>query len=71
MSIFYCEPDLYTYAATPTWNTAQEGDGAAKGAATPATISFDIATWVFTSGSSTFSVMGCTALTVGGGANST
>ena len=70
MSIFYCEPDLYTYAATPTWNTAQEGDGAAKGAATPATISFDIATWVFTSGSSTFSVMGCTALTVGGGANS-
>jgi hypothetical protein len=66
----YLDTTLYTYAATPTWGTAQEGDGTATGAATPATMSLDMTGWTFTSGSSTFSVMGCTALTVGAGANS-
>jgi hypothetical protein len=58
-------------AAPLTWGLPQEGDGTASTAATAsATISIDMSTWVFTSGSSTFSVMGCTALTVGTGANS-
>lgn len=35
----YVDHGLYTYAATPTWGTAQEGDGTASGAATPATAS--------------------------------
>lgn len=54
----------------PSWGVAQEGDGTATGASTPATVSVDMSTWTFTSGSSTFSVMGCTALTIGAGANS-
>lgn len=53
------------------WGVPQEGDGSASTPATAsATVSIDMSTWVFTSGSSTFSVMGCTALTVGAGANS-
>lgn len=56
--------------AIPTWGVAQEGDGTASTLATPATISVDMNAWTFTSGSSTFSVMGCTALTVGAGVNS-
>ena len=52
------------------WGVAQEGDGTALGAATPATVAVDMSTWTFTSGTSTFSVMGCTALTIGAGANS-
>lgn len=35
----YVEPGLYTYATTPTWGVAQDGNGEAKGAATPATTS--------------------------------
>lgn len=54
----------------PSWGVAQEGDGGGTGASTPATVSVDMSTWTFTSGSSTFSVMGCTALTIGAGANS-
>lgn len=53
------------------WGVPQDGDGTATTAATAsATISFDIAAWTFTSGSSTFSIMGSTAMTVGAGANS-
>lgn len=54
-----------------TWAEPQEGDGSATTKATAsATVSVDMSTWTFTSGSSTFSVMGCTALTIGAGANS-
>jgi hypothetical protein len=54
-----------------TWAAPQDGDGTATTAATAsATVSVDMSTWTFTSGSSTFSVMGCTALTIGAGANS-
>jgi hypothetical protein len=35
----YCDHGLYTYAATPTWGVAQDGDGTASGAATSATAS--------------------------------
>lgn len=70
MATKYVEANLYTYAATPTWGSAQEGDGTAKGASTPATISVDMSTWVFTLGSSTFSIMGATAITITAGANS-
>jgi hypothetical protein len=53
------------------WATPQEGDGSATTKATAsATVSVDMSTWTFTSGSSTFSVMGCTALTIGAGATS-
>ncbi|MCX8003426.1 MAG: hypothetical protein N2688_00470 [Burkholderiaceae bacterium] len=55
---------------TPSWGVAQEGDGTAPGAATPATVSIDMTSWVFTSGSSTFSVMGSTNFTVSASANS-
>lgn len=54
-----------------TWALPQEGDGTSKtAAAASAVISVDMAAWTFTSGSSTFSVMGSTAMTVGAGANS-
>ncbi len=54
-----------------TWGAPQEGDGTASTPATAsATVSVDMSTWTFTSGSSTFSVMGCTALTISGSANS-
>jgi len=54
-----------------TWGVPQEGDGTASTAATAsATVSVDMSGWTFSSGSSTFSVMGCTALTIGAGANS-
>ncbi len=53
-----------------TWGVCEEGDGEAKTAATSASVSIDMSTWVFTSGSSTFSVMGATAMAVGAGANS-
>lgn len=54
-----------------TWALPQEGDGTATTAATAsATVSVDMSGWTFSSGSSTFSVMGCTALTIGAGANS-
>lgn len=37
MSELYCDHGLYgAYAATPTWGSAQDGDGKAQGAATPA-----------------------------------
>lgn len=54
----------------PAWGIAQDGDGTTDSAATTATISVDMSGWTFTSGSSTFSIMGCTALTIGAGANS-
>ena len=68
----YCDQGAYAaYAATPTWGVPQDGDGTANTASTTAaTVTINMSTWVFTSGSSTFSVMGCTALTVGAGANS-
>lgn len=54
-----------------TWGVPQEGDGTASTAATAsATVSVDMSGWTFTSGSSTFSVMGCTALTISASANS-
>lgn len=56
--------------STPAWNVAQEGDGTTTGAATPATVSVDMSAWTFVSGSSTFSVLGCTALTISASANS-
>lgn len=71
MADTYLDHGAYpTYAATPTWGVAQDGDGLAIGLATPATVSVNMSTWTFTSGSSAFSVMGCTALTIGAGANS-
>ena len=27
MADYYLDPGIYTYAATPTWGIAQEGDG--------------------------------------------
>jgi hypothetical protein len=57
-------------SAPLAFGTAQEGDGLASTPAVSATVSIDCTSYVFTSGSSTFSVMGCTALTVGAGANS-
>ena len=72
MATKYLDHGAYAaYAATPTWGTPQDGDGTASAASTAAaTISLDMSTWTFTSGSSTFSVMGCTALTVSASANS-
>lgn len=41
MADYYCDHGAYpAYAAIPTWNTAQEGDGKAPGLATPAIASF-------------------------------
>ena len=63
----------YAYPLTIplTWALPQEGDGTLAAASTAsATVSVDMSAWTFTSGSSTFSVMGCTALTIGAGANS-
>lgn len=57
-------------SVNPTWGVAQEGDGTATTAATPATISLDCTSYVFTSGSSTISVMGATAITMTGSATS-
>lgn len=63
----YAQPLAVPWA----WALPQEGDGTALAAATAsATVSVDMSTWTFTSGTSTFSVMGCTALTIGAGANS-
>jgi hypothetical protein len=44
----------------PAWGVAQEGDGTASGAATPATVSVDMTGWTFST-SSTVSVMGATS----------
>lgn len=33
----YCDTSAYTYAATPTWGVAQDGDGSSTGVATPST----------------------------------
>ena len=45
-----------------TWGVPQDGDGTASTPATAsATVSVDMSGWTFTSGSSTFSVMGCSA----------
>lgn len=53
------------------WAIPQEGDGTASTKATAsATFSVNMSTWTFTSGSSSFSVMGCTALTISAAANS-
>jgi hypothetical protein len=54
-----------------TWAAPQEGDGTDTTAATAsATVSVNMSTWTFTSGTSSFSVMGCTPITIGAGANS-
>lgn len=57
--------------ATPAWGVPQEGDGSASTpASASATVSVDMSAWTFTSGSSTFSVMGCAAITISASANS-
>jgi hypothetical protein len=57
--------------ATPAWGVPQDGDGSASTpASASATVSVDMSGWTFTSGSSTFSVMGCTAITISASANS-
>ncbi|MBA4340893.1 MAG: hypothetical protein C0423_01945 [Methylibium sp.] len=67
----YLDHGVYTYAATPTWGVPQEGDGTASTpAAASATCSVDLSGATFVSGSSQISVMGATALTVSGSANS-
>lgn len=54
-----------------TWGVPQDGDGTASTPATAsATVSVDMSGWTFVSGSSTFSVTGCTAITIGAGATS-
>lgn len=67
----YLDHGLYTsLGATPTWGAAQDGDGMAIGAATPATVSIDLTSAVFAAGTSFVSIMGCTAIPVTASANS-
>lgn len=72
MATKYCDHGAYAaYSATPTWGVPQDGDGAAKTASSASAIcSIDLTGATFVSGSSTISIMGATALTITGSANS-
>lgn len=71
MADAYLDHGVYTYAAVPNWGVPQEGDGTSKDPAiASAVVSIDLSAATFVSGSSTVSIMGATALTIGAGANS-
>jgi hypothetical protein len=63
----YCDHGLYAYAATPTWGVAQDGDGTAIGASTPATVSIDMASMTAAAGN-TIAVGGAVLTCVASGA---
>ena len=72
MANYYCEPKTYpAYAATPANNTtAYDGDGLAKGLATPARVSIDLTAYTAAAGA-TVTVCGTllTCVTSGAGAH--
>lgn len=63
MTTKYLDHGLYaSIGATPTWGVAQDGDGTAIGASTPATVSIDLSAATAAAGA-TISIMGSGALT--------
>lgn len=68
MAMKYLDHGLYaSIGATPTWGTAQDGDGTAIGASTPATVSIDLSAATAAAGAMV-SVMGATLTCVASGA---
>lgn len=71
MATKYLDHGLYpSIASVPTWGVAQDGDGTAVGASTPAIVSIDLSAATAAAGA-TFVVMGAvlTCVTSGAGAN--